>query len=648
LKLSLSPTATVLAALFATIVINNSVAAIRSEPQPTPMPEPIEAPRDVAFPGVMTIAVDATDLDRRILNIKQTIPVTPGHVVLLYPRWIPGVHAPVGPVYSYAGLKITANGKTLPWVRDSADVYAYHVDVPIGVSLLNIDAQLLTATESAHGGITMTREMVRLNWYTVALYPAGYFTRRIDVTASLKLPSGWQLGTALENAAPPTAENVFAFKTVSMETLADSPVFAGKYFRKFELDTSGKSRVTLNAVADEPELLEAKPAAVETLRELVRQADKLYGARHFDHYDFLLSISDRLGGSGVEHQRSSENGVAPRYFTAWDTAFISRDLLAHEYTHSWNGKYRRPADLWTPSFNVPMRDSLLWVYEGQTQYWGHVLATRAGFLNKAQALDELATMVANYDSQAGRSWRNLQDTTNDPIIASRRAIPWRSWQRSEDYYREGSLLWLEIDTLIRQRSKNKRSLDDFARAFFGVNDGDWGQLTYTFDDIAATLNSIEPYDWKPFLRSRLDDNATNTPMEGIKRGGYQLLFSETQSDYAKASETRRKVIDLTYSLGVVLDSKGKFTAVQWDGPIFKSGLTTGSELIAVNGTAFDADKLKAAVKATKSGAALELLIKQGETYRTFNIDYRNGLRYPKLERVKDAPALLDDILAAKK
>lgn len=647
MKHRLSPIA-ILASLFAATLINNSVAAIRSEPQPTPMPEPIEAPRDIAFPGVMTIAVDATDLDRRILNIKQTIPVAPGHLVLLYPRWIPGVHAPVGPVYSYAGLKITANGKALQWVRDSADVYAYHVDVPTGVSLLNIEAQLLTATEAAHGGITMTREMVRLNWYTVALYPAGYFTRRIDVNASLKLPSGWQLGTALETTAPPTPENVFAFKTVSLETLADSPVFAGKYFRKFELDTSGKSRVTLNAVADEPELLEAKPAAIETLRELVRQADKLYGARHFDHYDFLLSISDRLGGSGVEHQRSSENGVAPRYFTAWETAFISRDLLAHEYTHSWNGKYRRPADLWTPSFNVPMRDSLLWVYEGQTQYWGHVLATRSGFLNKAQALDELASMVANYDTQAGRTWRNLQDTTNDPIIASRRAIPWRSWQRSEDYYREGSLLWLEIDTLIRQRSKNKRSLDDFARAFFGVNDGDWGQLTYTFDTIVATLNSIEPYDWKPFLRSRLDDNATTTPIEGIKRGGYQLIYSETQSDYAKASETRRKVVDLTFSLGVVLDSKGKFTSVQWDGPIFKSGLTTGSELIAVNGIAFDADKLKAAVKATKSGAPLEMLIKQGETYRTFKIDYPNGLRYPKLERLKDSPPLLDDILAPKK
>jgi predicted metalloprotease with PDZ domain len=619
------------------------------------MPMPIVEPRDIPYPGAMTVSVDATDLERRILSVQQTIPVTtPGPMVLLYPRWIPGVHAPAGTIYSFAGLKISANGQTLQWTRDAAEVYAYHIVVPDGVTRLDVEAQLLTATEAAQGVVTMTREIVRLNWYSVVLYPAGYFARRINVVASVRLPAGWQFGAALDidTTTDASQNTITQFKPVSLETLADSPLFAGKYFKKIDLDPSaqtiGRSRVTLSAVADEPEYLDAKPPAVEVLRELVRQADKLYGARHYDHYDFLLSLSDRLGGSGTEHQRSSENGTTPKYFTAWDTATISRDLLAHEYSHSWNGKYRRPADLWTPSFNEPMRDSLLWVYEGQTQYWGAVLAARAGFLTKQQALDDLASTAATYDSQVGRTWRSLQDTTNDPIIASRRAIPWRSWQRSEDYYREGALLWLEIDTLIRERSQNKRSLDNFARAFFGVNDGDWGQLTYTFDDVVRTLNQIEPYDWAKYLRTRLDENATHAPLDGIKRGGYQLIYVATQSEYLKASEARRKTVDLQYSLGLSVDSKGKFTQVLWDGPAFKAGLIVGTELIAVNGIAFDADKLRAAVQSTKNGTPIDLLIKQGETFRTVRIDYRGGARYPKLERIKETPALLDDIFAPKK
>jgi predicted metalloprotease with PDZ domain len=438
---------------------------------------------------------------------------------------------------------------------------------------------------------------------------------------------------------------VTTFKTVSFETLVDSPVFSGKYFKKIDLDPGGRSRVTLNVMADEPEFLEVSPKVLEIHRELVRQADKLYGARHYDHYDFLLSLSDRLAGSGIEHQRSSDNGTDPKYFTTWDTAFISRDLLPHEYNHSWNGKYRRPADLWTPNFNVPMRDSLLWVYEGQTQYYGQVLQTRAGFLTKQQALENLAGTAAAYDVRAGRTWRSLQDTTNDPIIASRRNIPWTSWQRSEDYYQEGLLLWLDVDTLIRQRSGGRRSLDTFARAFFGINDGDWGQATYTFEDIVRALNDVERYDWAAFLRSRLDETTPRAPLDGLERGGYRLVYSETPTDFAKASETRRKVTDLTYSLGAVVDNTGKFTSVMWDGPVFRAGLTTAVQIVAVNNIAFDGEKLKAAVKATKgNGPPVELLIKQGDLYRSIKIDYHDGLRYPRLERINGTPALLDDIL----
>ena len=628
-------------------------AQLHSEPQPAPMPPAIEAPRDVRYPGVMTVDVDATDLERRIFRIRQTIPVaTPGPMVLLYARWIPGHHSPSGEVHDFGGLRITAGGKPLPWTRDTADVFAYHVNVPAGAKTLELEAQFLSSTDAAQGPVVMTREMLRLNWYAAALYPAGYFTRRINVDASVKLPPGWQFGTALDSLGAagegPSGDST-RFKTVSFEVLADSPLIAGKYFRKIDLDAGGHSRVTLNVMADAPELLETKPEIDNAHRDLVRQMDKLYGARHYDHYDFLLAMSDRLAGAGIEHHRSSDNGVASKYFATWDTSFISRDLLAHEYNHSWNGKYRRPADLWTPNFNVPMRDSLLWVYEGQTQYYGNVLAARAGFLNKERALDSLALTAATYDVRVGRAWRSLQDTTNDPIIAQRRPIPWLSWQRSEDYYSEGQLVWLEADTLIRERSGNKRSLDDFARAFFGVNDGDWGQLTYTFGDVVAALNKVEPYDWATFLRTRLDDNAAIAPLEGVKRGGYELVYVDTPPEFFKDSEVRRKVVDLTFSIGAMIDNTNKVTAVLWDSPSFKAGLTVGSEMVAVNGVAFDADKLRATVKATAPGTQpIEFLIKQGDTYRTLRIEYQGGARYPHLQRIEGRAALLDDILAPKK
>jgi predicted metalloprotease with PDZ domain len=608
------------------------------------MPPPIAAPRDIPYPGVTQLEVDATDLEHRIYHIRQTIPVArPGPMVLLYPRWIPGTHSPDGPLYNYSGLQITAGGNTLKWTRDTADVYAFHINVPEGAAAIEIRAQYLTPVESSQGGAAITREMLRLNWYATALYPAGYFARQIQVDAHLKLPAGWMYGTALDTAS--ATDGLITFKRVSFETLADSPVIAGRHFRKIDLDPEGRSRVTLNVMADAPEFLEVSEKVLGIHRELIRQADKLYAARHFDHYDFLLSLSDRLSTAGIEHQRSSDNGVDPKYFTTWETAFLSRDLLAHEYNHSWNGKYRRPADLWVPNFNEPMRDSLLWVYEGQTQYYGQVLQARSGFLSKQQTLDSLAMTAATYDMRAGRTWRNLQDTTNDPIIARRRAIPWTSWQRSEDYYSEGQLLWLDVDTLIRQKSAGRRSLDTFARTFFGINDGDWGQVTYTFDDIVRGLNAVEPYDWATFLRARLDETSTRAPLDGLERGGYRLIYTDTPTDYAKANETRRKVTDLTFSIGAVIDSSGKLTSVMWDGPVFRAGLSTEAQIIAVNNIAFDGEKLKAAIKAAKeNGPAVELLVKQGDLYRTVRLNYRDGLRYPRLERIDGTPALLDVIL----
>ncbi len=298
-----------------------------------------------------------------------------------------------------AGLVIRANGKVVPWVRDPVEVYAFHVDVPQGAKSLDIAFQFTSATATDQGRVVMTPEMLNLQWFSVALYPAGYFARRIPIDASVRLPDGWTFGTALDVAA--SADGVTRFKQVPFETLVDSPLFAGRYVRQIDLDPGAPVPVRMNVAADRPELLEASAEQIAKARDVVQQAYKLFGSHHYDHYDFLVALSDRLGGIGVEHHRSTEIGTIPAFFTDWPGSAPSREVIAHEYTHSWNGKFRRPADLWTPNYNVPMRDSLLWVYEGQTQYWGLVLSGRAGMLSKQEALDALAATRGHLRNPGG-------------------------------------------------------------------------------------------------------------------------------------------------------------------------------------------------------------------------------------------------------
>ena len=615
-------------------------------PQPSAMPAPTPAPKDVPYPGTIRLRVDATDIERHIFSVNESIPVRGGgQVTLLYPQWLPGNHSPTGRVDKLAGLVMHSGGSRLEWTRDPVDVFAFHVAVPAGATTLDVAFQVASPLDTNEGRVVMTADMLNLQWNVVALYPAGYFARQLTTEASVRLPDGWQFGTALEPVS--TTGGVTTFKAVPFETLVDSPMFAGRYFSRLDLDPGGPVPVHLDVVADRADLLEMKPEQIEAHRALVRQAYKLYGSHHYDHYDLLLALTDHMSGIGLEHHRSSENATVPNYFVDWDRIPDTRDLLAHEFTHSWNGKFRRPSDLWTPNYNVPMRGSLLWVYEGQTQYWGFVLAARAGLLTKQQALDALASTAATYDSRIGRQWRALQDTTNDPVAALRRPLAWRSWERSEDYYSEGQLVWLDVDTLIRERSANRRSLDDFARAFFGVNDGSYVPVTYTFEDVVKALNAVEPYDWAAFLRTRLDGHGPGAPLDGVARGGYKLVYAETPSDYFRSSEVRRQVTDLTYSLGMVLARDGRLTDVLWEGPAYKAGLVAGTQVVAVNGTAFDADRLKAAIRnATKADAApTELLVRNGDRYRTVRLDYRGGLRYPRLEREATAPARLDQIFA---
>ena len=615
------------------------------QPQPAPFAPPIAAPQDVAYPGQITLQVDARDVTRRIYQVHETIPVAGGGpMVLLYPKWIPGTHSPSGPIDQLAGLIITAGGQRVEWRRDTVDVYAFHIDVPAGASSLELSYQYLTPTDGRVGRVMASPEMLNLEWNTVALYPAGYFSRDITYRPSVTLPAGWAFATALDGAS--RQGDAVSFAPVTLNTLVDSPLISGRYFKQASL-SDAPVPVRLDIMADRPEDLVATPAQIEAHRNLVKQAYALYGSHHYDHYDFLLWLSDEVGGEGLEHHRSSEDGTEPGYFTDWDTSAPERDLLAHEFTHSWNGKFRRPADLWTPNFDVPMRDSLLWVYEGQTQYWGYVLAARSGLLTREQALDAIADTAAAYDARVGRRWKPVQDTTNDPIGSERRPLSWRNWQRSEDYYSEGQLIWLDADTLIRERTHGARSLDDFARGFFGVRDGSYVTDTYTFEDVVAALNAVTPYDWATFLRTRLDGHGPGAPLDGLTRGGYRLVYTDTPSPYFKDAEKRRKTTDLSFSIGVVLDKDGKLADAQWESPAFNAGLTTGSTILAVNGLAYDADHLKDAIKAARTTGVIDMLVKTGDHVRPVRITYKGGLRYPHLEPIAGAPDRLGAILAPK-
>ncbi|MFK3889737.1 M61 family metallopeptidase [Sphingomonas sp. NPDC079357] len=631
------------AALLASVALTPLAAQVpagNSAPQPVPFTDTIPAPRDVRFPGTLRLNVDASDPSQGIFRVTETIPVPQaGHMVLLFPKWLPGAHSPRGEIEKLAGLIITANGKRVEWTRDPVDVYAFHIDVPAGAKTVEARFQFISATQTNQGRIVMTPTMISLQPNSVSLYPAGYFTRQIPIQMTVKYPEGW---TAAGAVPAKKAGSTYSYDTTNYEVLVDSPVLAGKYGKVWPLSP----RVNLNVFADDPAELAATPEQIAGHQRLVDQAAKTFGAQHYDKYEFLLSITDKLGGIGLEHHRSSENGVTPGYFTKWNDGPGRRNLLPHEFTHSWDGKFRRGADLWTPDFRTPMRDSLLWVYEGQTQFWGYVLQARSGLVSKQDTLDQYAAIMALYDSQPARQWRSLADTTNDPIISQRRPKGWTSWQRSEDYYNEGLLVWMDVDSLLREKSAGAKSIDDFARAFFGIRDGDWGEVTYTFDDVAKTLNGIVPWDWAGYLRRRLTEHASGAPIDGLARNGYQLSYSETPTPSFKAAETSAKSTNLTYSGGMVLDASGTLTGVTWDSAAFRAGFTVGDQIVAVDGEAYSADKLKAAITAAKgTKTAIPLTVKQGDRFRSAALDYHNGLRYPRLQKIGAGETGLDRLLA---
>ena len=640
------------AALFAAI----NAPAVHAQVQPgtnsfpavIPISRAVPDPVDTVYPGTITLDIDATDLASGAERITETVPVEPGatQLTLLLPEWIPGHHSRGGLPAELVALHFTADGKELTWHRDPVETFAYIVDLPAGAHEVVARMIHTPALREAPGDrITVTREIVDLQWSEMVLYPAGHFVRQIRIKPSLTLPAGFEAFTALDGKAQ--TANRFAWDVTDFETLVDSPVFAGRFARRFPIG----DHVFIDAVADKEDDLAIKPEHLETYRNLVREADAVFGARHFDHYDFLLALTDRLSGIGLEHHRSNESTYVPKAWTDWSATEWDRNVLPHEYAHSWDGKFRRPAQLWTPDYRQPMIDDLLWVYEGQTQFWGLVLAVRSGVQTKATILGELAGYAGAFSVSAGRAWRSVEDTTADPVFASRRPKPFPSISRDEEYYTEGALVWLEADQIIRDGTGGKKGLDDFARAFYGMRNGDWGVLPYTRADVVQTLNSIYTYDWEAFFHARIDQAGQPVPLGGIERGGYHLVWKAEPNPFQQAVMIETKTLGLSYSLGFTLDHEGKVVSTLWGGVAFNAGLVPGAQVIAVNGEGYDADTIKAAITAAKgTDKPIVLIIKRDNRYTTVTLAYHEGLRYPWLERDPGGkgPGGLDLLLAPRR
>jgi predicted metalloprotease with PDZ domain len=631
-------------------------------PAPTD-PGGAPAATDAPYPGVIHLSVDLRDTQQRIFGVHEVVPVQSGALVLLYPKWIPGEHGPTGPIGSVVGFQVTAGGKPLQWRRDLREPYAVRVLIPAAVHAIDVDFQVLSPSRSGLFGesVSVTNHLIVLAFNQVLVYPGGHYASQINVQADVTLPAGWPFATALEAEPGSLGRQQTRFAAVSLDTLIDSPLIAGEYFHRVTLESGrpGQPPVYLDLVADRPEDLEATPVQLQDFRALVQQATALFGAHHYRHYDFLVCLSDRTGHFGLEHHESSDDRVAADYLTDADAFINGASVLSHEYAHSWNGKFRRPADLAVPVYDQAMQTDLLWVYEGLTNYWGDVLAARSGLLTPELFRGYMAWLASYLSHIPGRSWRPLQDTANNASLLYLLPRDWSSWRRSTDFYEEGDLLWLDVDTKIRELSHETRSLDDFARAFFGKHDGSLGVLAYQFGDVVAALQTVQPYDWSALLRSHLDATEAGPLLDGLTRSGWQLDYSDLPEPYFNAYEADNRAVDLMASVGVVVDDPavddladdrlpGKLLDVLWNGPAFRAGLAPGMTIIAVDGDKYSADVLRAVVKA--SGTSLKpisLLLENDGSYTSVSIDYHGGSRYPYLKRIPGTTDRLSDLARAR-
>jgi predicted metalloprotease with PDZ domain len=602
------------------------------------------------YPGTITLVVDATDAPRKLFHARMTIPVSPGPLTLLYPKWIPGEHGPTGPIDGLTGLKMTAGGQPLRWRRDDEDTYAFHVSIPESTNNLQIELDYASPTETGGftSGTTASAHMMVLSWNWVLLYPQGYAAEQIALKASLRLPAGWQAGSALPIAS--RSGDTMEYLPASLYTLIDSPVIAGQYFRVVPLTPPEvKPAVEMDIASDSNAALQMSPQLEQHYRQLVSEAIALFGATHYRDYHFVFSLSDHVAHFGLEHHESNDSRARERSLIDPQLALLMASLLPHEYTHSWNGKYRRPKGLTTPDYSEPMKGELLWVYEGLTDYLGEVLTARSGLRTPEQYRDELALTAAQMENRSGRTWRPLIDTTVDAQDLYGSAQNWSNWRRGVDFYKEGDLVWLDADTTIRELTGGKKSLDDFCRLFAGLPSLALDQVPavrpYDFNEIIGLLNRVAPHDWKKFWEDRLWSTSNHAPLDGITAGGWKLVFDEKPSEYLQATEVADKTLNMEYSLGMMIGSAdGGIQDVVMGLPAAKAGIGPGMKLLAVNERAWNPDVLREALTAAKNSTSpIQLLIENAGFFKTYTVDYHGGNRYPHLVR-GDGLDVLSDII----
>ncbi|HET7225654.1 MAG TPA: M61 family peptidase [Candidatus Eisenbacteria bacterium] len=586
----------------------------------------------------LIVDVDAREAPRKILHAHLTLPVTGGPITLVYPKWLPGEHGPDGPIGDLAGLEFTAGGRRVDWRRDDVEMYAFHVDVPAGARALDVALDfLLPAAGSFSAGVSSTEHLLVLSWNEVVLYPQGSDPNTLRCEASVRLPAGWHWASALEGHE---AAGVTRFAPVSLVRLIDSPVLAGLYMREVPLTTDDPRPVFLDMACDSRAGLAIPDATVAHLRRLVTEAGALFGARHYQRYHFLLTLSDHTAHFGLEHHESSDDRVDERTWIDPDKRLTRSGLMPHEYVHSWNGKYRRPAGLATYDYQQPMKGELLWVYEGLTQYLGHVLTARSGLVTPEESRENLAMIAAGLEARPGRTWRPLEDTAVAAQVLYGSSPAWASWRRGTDFYNEGLLIWLETDVEIRRLTHGERSLDDFCHLFHGPPSGPPEVRPYTFDDVVHTLNAVAPHDWAAFLHERLRSTAPHAPLGGIENGGWRLVYRDSMPPVLRAAGMANKRLDLTYSLGFTLDDNGAAIDVIPGSPAARAGIGPGMKVAAVNGDKYSHEVLMDAVKASRT-EPIELLMDNGDFYSTHRLDYHGGPRYPWLERIPGR----EDVLA---
>jgi predicted metalloprotease with PDZ domain len=588
-----------------------------------------------ALAQAISLTVDATKSPEKLLRVHLELPVTPGPLTLYYPKWIPGEHSAGGPIASLNGLHFEANGKSIPWQRDLLDTFTFHLDIPAGVNHLTANYDFIEPA-----GNSASDKLMVLEWNDVILYPAGTTAEKLSYEAKLVLPDGWKFGTPLPVEKASGAEVLF--KPISLDLLVDSPVIAGEYYRAIDITPAGEPiHHELDLVADSEAALAISPDNQKQMTNLVAESGKLFGTRHYRDYHFLLTLSDHVAHFGLEHHESNDSRLPERTLLTPAAGMSLGGLLAHEFVHSWNGKFRRPADLAVPYYEEPMETDLLWGYEGLTDFLGPMLAARSGLWTPDQYHQYLASIAAKLGpGTPGRTWRPLQDTaTAEPGLGFARG--WPSWLRGVDYYDEGDLLWLEVDTIIHRESKGQKSIDDFCQSFHGGTNNGPEVKPYTFDSLVASLNAVAPYDWATFLRTRLDSTSPEAPTGGIENGGWKIVYKD---EPAKLPGRRGAPTDI-YSIGLQIAADGTVNDSLVGSPAFEAGITTGMKIAAVNGRVYTNDLLDDAIAAAKdSTSPITLLVIADDYYKTATINYHGGPRYPHLVRDEAKPDYLDEVI----